>query len=203
MEDIRTCALEGCEEPAKQKFCCRAHAQKFHNSARDYAQFAEKARAYRRAQMNADPEAVRKKARERYAENREYMAARQAAYYHANKDRYKAINRRSYEKNPFRSLLAAAAIRANKRGLPFELTWEWARSVWTGNCSITNIPFVVGDGAGPAPFSPTIDRIDASKGYTPDNSRFILMGVNALKGRGTDADMYVIAEAIVAAKSSH
>jgi hypothetical protein len=46
---------------------------------------------------------------------------------------------------------------------------------------------------GPQPFSASLDKIEPSKGYTKNNSRFILWGCNALKGVGADEDMYAIA----------
>jgi len=46
-------------------------------------------------------------------------------------------------------------------------------------------------------YSPSIDRIDNSKAYTPDNCRFVLNCVNSFKHDGTDADIYRIAEALL------
>ena len=47
------------------------------------------------------------------------------------------------------------------------------------------------------PFTLSLDRIDSSKGYTKDNCRFILLGINMLRGMGTDSEMYTIAEALL------
>lgn len=44
--------------------------------------------------------------------------------------------------------------------------------------------------------SPTVDRIDNDLGYTKENTRFVIWGVNALRGTGDDDVMYLIAEAI-------
>lgn len=198
---VLICLLPGCGEqlsPPKTKFCCRKHAQKFHNDERDLP--LEQQREYSKNRRAANPEAARERARIYYAKNKERMAARQNAYYHANKERCKAINRRVHERYPFHALLRTAKSRATEKFLQFDLTWEWAKDVWTGKCAITDLPFVKGDGAGPSPYSPSIDRVLASKGYTKDNSRFVLMAVNGLKGRGTDADMYAIARAIVASE---
>jgi len=89
-------------------------------------------------------------------------------------------------------------IDAEKRGIPFEITDDWARARWTGRCEITTLDFVRGGkGHGPHPFSPSLDRIDPKLGYVPGNARFILWGCNALKGVGTDNDMLRIAFAIL------
>jgi hypothetical protein len=88
--------------------------------------------------------------------------------------------------------------RSKKKAIPFDLTNEWAESIWTGKCALTGIEFVLGQrGHGPKRLSPSIDRIEPAKGYVPDNCRFILHAVNALKQDGTDAEMMEIARAIV------
>lgn len=46
-------------------------------------------------------------------------------------------------------------------------------------------------------FSPSIDRIVPDRGYVPGNIRFVLHAVNSMKNDGTDADMVMIARAIV------
>lgn len=93
-------------------------------------------------------------------------------------------------------LVRAARYRAKKRGLPFELTVEWARGIWTGRCAVTGIAFRIGDGCQTS-FSPSIDKIVPELGYTPSNSRFVLAGINSLKGNGTDEDVRYVAAAIV------
>lgn len=98
---------------------------------------------------------------------------------------------------PWCYLLKSAEYRSAEKGWIYELDDAWARARWTGCCEITGLPFEKGgNGRGPQPFSPTVDRINASLGYTKSNTRFILMGCNALKGSGTDTDMLKIARAI-------
>lgn len=46
-------------------------------------------------------------------------------------------------------------------------------------------------------FSISIDRIKPELGYVPGNVRFLLAGVNDLKGTGTDEDVLTIAHALV------
>jgi hypothetical protein len=47
------------------------------------------------------------------------------------------------------------------------------------------------------PSMPSMDRIDHDGPYTLGNVRIILIGVNSLRGRGSDADMYRNARALV------
>lgn len=98
---------------------------------------------------------------------------------------------------PWHYLLKSRKNEASLKKLDFDLTDAWACARWTGACEITKIVFRITGKKGPHPFSPSIDKIDPSKGYTQDNCRFVLMGCNMLKGGGTDADMYEIAKAIV------
>lgn len=101
---------------------------------------------------------------------------------------------------PWRGLLHAAQSRAKKRSLPYFLTEMWAAKRWTGLCEVTGLEFRLGQrGFGPKFWSPSIDKIDASKGYVPENCRFVLWGVNSFKHDATDEDMVLVARAIVAA----
>lgn len=48
-----------------------------------------------------------------------------------------------------------------------------------------------------SPFTASLDRIDNSKGYLMGNVRWVVYGVNALKGTGSDSDLIKIAQSIV------
>lgn len=101
---------------------------------------------------------------------------------------------------PWSYLLQSAKNRAKEKGWEFELTDEWACARWKNKCEITGIEFQTNGRQGPQPYSASVDRKDSSKGYTQENSRFILWGINALKGLGTDADALYIATALVNSK---
>lgn len=128
-------------------------------------------------------------ARKKRIENPEWFQQREPLY--AKKHKAKMFSTR-----PWNYLLTSAKNRAKERGLVFELTHEWAKERWTGRCEITGLEFRQGKKPGPQPFSPSIDRIHAHIGYTKENCRFVVWGCNAIKGVGTDADMYEIAAAI-------
>jgi len=82
------------------------------------------------------------------------------------------------------------------KGLPFDLTLEWAREKYTGRCELTELEFKPQIGV-QCPFSPSIDRIVPELGYVQSNCRFVLSALNSLKQNGTDEDLLLIARALV------
>jgi len=92
-------------------------------------------------------------------------------------------------------LWTSAKSRATKYGYSFNLTREWVLSKLTrGVCEVTGIAFKY---VAHSVHSPSIDRIDNSKGYTEDNCRVVLHMYNAGKSVGTDEDMLELAYAIL------
>ena len=80
------------------------------------------------------------------------------------------------------------------------LTVEWIEQrLLQGVCEVTGIAFErKGDRR---PFMPSIDRIDSSKGYTPENCRVVLWIINAAKQALPEDDfqsaLRQVAEAVV------
>lgn len=140
-----------------------------------------------------------------YQRRPDRMAANRAnanAYYHANRDQIRQTMAVAFQRTrlaaPWMVLVRNAHDRAMKKKLDFDLTIEWARERWTGRCELTGIEFKLGlPKASPRMFSPTVDKIDPKGGYVQSNCRFILHGINALKGEETDANMYLLAEALI------
>lgn len=113
-----------------------------------------------------------------------------------NTEKMKGWQRRYKSRKPWAHMIAKARIRSRQSGLAFELTHAWAIERWTGKCELTEIAFTMWCGATVAT-SPSLDRIDSSRGYLPDNCRFVLWGINRFKGDTTDAEMLAIARALV------
>lgn len=80
--------------------------------------------------------------------------------------------------------LDAAKHRAGKRGLPFDLTEEWATAQIERQglkCALTGIPFLAdAEVTRVRPYAPSFDRIDCGKGYTIDNVRIVVFAINAM-----------------------
>lgn len=66
---------------------------------------------------------------------------------------------------------------------------------------MTGIPFELSTGRGNGgadPWAPSLDQMDPSIGYTPENTRVVVWMFNAAKHIGTDADVRRMAEALCA-----
>lgn len=70
----------------------------------------------------------------------------------------------------FRSLEAGATA----RGFCFEIDYEDMAKVFTGYCALSGLPIKLGVDA-------SLDRIDSSVGYTPDNIQWLHKDVNRIK----------------------
>lgn len=77
------------------------------------------------------------------------------------------------------SIVNSAKNRAKKRGWAFNITPEWVLSQYTGICPVFGIPLKRNKGL--ADDSPTLDRVDNSRGYTKDNVIIVSMKANRSK----------------------
>lgn len=97
------------------------------------------------------------------------------------------------QKRPWAIAFRSARRRAQKHGLLFELTYDWAKKQFEAGSPLSGLPFKNEVG----PFSPSIDRLDSSKGYTFGNSRMILHAENLFKNCWNDDVVILIARGIV------
>jgi hypothetical protein len=147
-------------------------------------------------------EAERLKHRKWFASHRGEQNAKRLAYHHAHKAEANMARSENYQKTRMQApgyiLIKAAQSRAKRKRVVFCLTKDWVNSRWTGRCEVTNIEFILGQRrAGPKTFSPSIDRIDPTIGYTQENCRFVIWAFNALKHNGSDSDALRVAQAVV------
>lgn len=98
-------------------------------------------------------------------------------------------------------MLNNARARAKGKGLELSLTKEWlVAGLNLGKCAVTGIEFDLSvklRGSGRiTPWSPSLDRIDSTKGYTPENCRLVVWMYNAAKHISTDGDVLRLAKAV-------
>jgi len=111
--------------------------------------------------------------------NIERISARERAYTEANR----GVIRARWELKPTERALRHARDRAKRTGIAFTLDRvDIRRRVQLGRCELTGISFVskIGTVKDRAFYAPSIDRIDSTKGYTPENVRVILSGLNIM-----------------------
>jgi len=119
-------------------------------------------------------------------------------YYVENKEILRASRRR----NPTSDMLFAAKRRARAKGLEFTITKS--DIVIPEFCPILGIKLAVNGGGGRvADGSPSLDRIDASRGYVPGNIAVISYKANAIKSFGTVEEHRRIADWMESMKQPH
>lgn len=151
-------------------------------SRKDYLTHRTKRLAQQR-EYNKSHGEIRLRAYRRYAEqNGEKLAAYQKNYRIENKERTKQKLSQSINER-IKYLHSARRSDAKKKSINFNLTVEMLHVLFLiqrGRCAITNIEFDMkfSDDYRSAPFSPSIDKKDARKGYTIDNVQFVCFMVN-------------------------
>lgn len=153
------------------------------------AQTKEEKRAYMKVWNAENRSTIREKARARYQKDGAHRA-----YVLAASSRYTETTR-----GRARQLLMSARLRAKATGQLFTITEEWVTErLERGVCPMTGIPFVMTRGEGRQAYAPSLDRIDPSVGYTPENARLIISAVNLAKNVWSDDTLYEWAEALLA-----
>lgn len=86
-----------------------------------------------------------------------------------------------------------ALQRSKKNCLGFDLDRDFIfQKLLVGTCEVTGIPFDL-TGGERKPHTPSIDRIDPSRGYTKDNVQLVVWIYNAAKSTFTHSDVMYLA----------
>lgn len=85
------------------------------------------------------------------------------------------------------------AAQCREQDIEYSLSRDWYLEHLNRGCELTGIEFR----REVSPYAASVDRVNPKDGYTPENSRMILFGLNALKGTGTDQDMYDITKRFI------
>lgn len=103
----------------------------------------------------------------------------------------------------FRGMEVSAKKRAASKGRANDLPDGWAKEQFArqgGRCAMTGVAFVKSRFKH-APLAPSIDRIDSTLGYTPDNCRLVTYIVNCAKNQFTEAEFYAMCLAAIKHKA--
>lgn len=142
-----------------------------------------------RAWRECNPETVKRNNVAYYAKHRESQLAKASENYSLNKTSILARERERRRTDPARIMFLAARSRAKNSGLAFDL--EMADVVIPAVCPVFGVEMMRGGRRTDA--TPTLDRIDNSKGYVKGyvkgNVQVISWRANRLKGNATVADI--------------
>lgn len=111
-------------------------------------------------------------------------------------DEYRAAQRERRLRNPAQAMLYSTRQSARMAGIPHTLTL--ADIVVPDKCPILGIPLANGAKAA-CDSSPSLDRIDPSKGYVPGNVQVISYKANTMKSNATPSELRAFAEWILRA----
>ncbi len=84
--------------------------------------------------------------------------------------------------------------RAKKKGIPYDLTFEYLKSIATDYCPIFNVEFSWGRYNGRPLHLPSLDRVIPELGYIQGNVVFISNWANTIKQNATEKELYAIAD---------
>lgn len=135
--------------------------------------------AYSRVYQAANKEKIAERMRAWREKNFDRVRARERSYTQINHE----LIRARWESRPAERAFTHARDRAKQRGIAFELSRpDIYERVRRGRCELTGILFLdaIGTVKDRAFYAPSIDRIDSTKGYTLDNVRIVLSGLNIM-----------------------
>lgn len=93
-----------------------------------------------------------------------------------------------------------ARLRAEDKKLPFDIDVEYVRSLVVSRCPVfgTHLEWSAQRGNGPIPIesSPSLDRIDPTKGYIKGNVWIISYKANVIKNNATHEELKLVTEAV-------
>lgn len=102
------------------------------------------------------------------------------------REEQRIIDRKSRIKNFNRAMFTAAKYRAEQRGIEFNIELE--DIVIPEKCPILECPFIYGTSEN-YDYSPSLDRIDNSKGYIKGNIQVISTKANKMKNSATQEEL--------------
>lgn len=110
-------------------------------------------------------------------------------YYKENTEQVRNSNKKYYHSNLEMAMLDRAKRRASQKGWNFNIELE--DIIIPETCPIFGVPLVVGRNH---PYSPSLDRIDSSKGYIKGNIQVISRKANTIKSDATAEEVMLVAK---------
>lgn len=130
-----------------------------------------------------------------YQRNKEAILARSRERYRTKKDEILRQRRERYadDKNYLSYILDRCRSRASAKGIEFSITLD--DLVIPEVCPVLGIPLKRNKGTGKAAASsPSVDRIDPTKGYVPGNVQIMSYKANCMKNNASPDELRTFAE---------
>lgn len=147
----------------------------------------DKNKTYKRKYRAENKDTLNEKNREYYHRTIEKQRERSKLYAKNNPEkgleRTKKWNKKNNIINPERAMLMRTKARAKRRGIDFNITLK--DIVIPTHCPIFGLPLFPSTTGKKSDNSPSLDRIDSSKGYTKSNIIVISEKANNIKNCGT------------------
>jgi hypothetical protein len=123
---------------------------------------------------------------------------------HGRESHCKECRKKHQQANPVpvqtRNMVKKARERAEKKELPFDIDCDYIRSIAPSHCPVfgTKLEWSChrGGAAHSLPNSPSLDRIDPSKGYVKGNVWIISNRANTIKSDASHEELKLVAEAV-------
>lgn len=98
-----------------------------------------------------------------------------------------------------KNMVRRARNRARDKNLPFNVDIGYVRSLVVSHCPVLGMPLewstLRGNGSKSLPNSPSLDRIDPTKGYVKGNVWIISQKANVIKNNATHEELKLVTEA--------
>lgn len=130
--------------------------------------------------------------------NREILREAASKYYDDNKNQFLYRQQMAYQTIHGRAkhLWNGAKYRATRKGISFRISLAAIERVLSaGRCQLTELPFDLQAVGKQGAFSPTLHRVDASRGYTPRNTRVVVWAFNTACGQWPEEQLWQIVAA--------
>lgn len=101
------------------------------------------------------------------------------------------------EEKPWIGMYGSAQARAKARGIPFRITTGDIREVYRDVCPVLGIPLKRNKRGSANSDSPTLDRIDSTRGYEIGNIQVLSNKANRMKSDATPEELLQFADWII------
>lgn len=148
----------------------------------------EKQKEYNKRAYEKHKEKRKEEARNYYHQNKEKVLDTVKEYRNKNRDTIREKGKQYYRRKLENRLLNAAKARSKAKNLEFNI--EVSDIIVPAVCPLLGIPIFVNEGKKVCkPNSPSLDRIDPTKGYIKGNVWVISLKANTMKSNATLEEM--------------